>query len=574
MLSNLYINSLDSHSTSSSGSNSSNEISPVSHIYSNNNVDLMFENNIQFEDKSNSKNTFNKQDIKHFNSKQPCVVCGDCNATGQHYFVTACFGCKRCHLSGQSFTCRFNKNCKIDKNSRNSCRSCRFEKCLATGMQIQAIRPDRDRIGKQQNPRKKRNRKHEYERFPNSSEMDSSDNFEGDSIINYINDIDANIAKGIINTKFFKNDVGIDIVTIFQSLYILDDYRKSIKYNIGKSASVDDLKDAMKREVVLLIDWVDSIFRLANINSNHDKIKLIKHSFSIFHSFVLGSNNGNMVKDKKYLKFLFLCNETVLNKTLPTNISDSNLINQEIISKIDEYVCMPFAELEVSGKEKALLTVMLILEQSKCELSFETSVALQTLYNKVENALIQTIKINYDFKGTHFQMVRYGKFIRLLEQVQKIGILFDGTVNFKNIFNQTQLDLELCKLFEKNIKYEANCLPNGVEQRKEYPNEASTQINGLDHVVSDFSSNLNIIQQKSQPQSFCDQYFNNNPIDNNEMYDNRLFNSANSHHFPDNNFVFDNSCFSGQTNVLNNGYYNNHQNQLAIGNNLTFKFIN
>ncbi|VDP15326.1 unnamed protein product [Heligmosomoides polygyrus] len=37
---------------------------------------------------------------------------------------------------------------------RNVCRSCRFQKCLDVGMEPDAIRPDRDKTGRQKNPRR------------------------------------------------------------------------------------------------------------------------------------------------------------------------------------------------------------------------------------------------------------------------------------------------------------------------------------------------------------------------------------------------------------------------------------
>ncbi|PIO64277.1 zinc finger, C4 type [Teladorsagia circumcincta] len=45
------------------------------------------------------------------------------------------------------YTCRFEKACSIDKDHRNACRYCRFQKCLAVGMRPEAIQNERDRIG-------------------------------------------------------------------------------------------------------------------------------------------------------------------------------------------------------------------------------------------------------------------------------------------------------------------------------------------------------------------------------------------------------------------------------------------
>ncbi|VDL70320.1 unnamed protein product [Nippostrongylus brasiliensis] len=79
-----------------------------------------------------------------------CVVCGD-KAIGKHYGAVACNGCKgffrRSVFQNLQYTCRFEKNCSIDKDHRNACRFCRFQKCLADGMRPEAIQNERDRIG-------------------------------------------------------------------------------------------------------------------------------------------------------------------------------------------------------------------------------------------------------------------------------------------------------------------------------------------------------------------------------------------------------------------------------------------
>ncbi|KAI6221936.1 CBR-NHR-88 protein [Aphelenchoides fujianensis] len=93
-------------------------------------------------------------------STNVCVVCGD-EASGKHYQASTCFGCKgffrRTVRSNKEYTCRYEGRCQIDKIGRNICRSCRFRKCLSVGMDRDAIRPDRDKTGRQKNPRRTHN---------------------------------------------------------------------------------------------------------------------------------------------------------------------------------------------------------------------------------------------------------------------------------------------------------------------------------------------------------------------------------------------------------------------------------
>ncbi|PAV63590.1 hypothetical protein WR25_20853 [Diploscapter pachys] len=77
-----------------------------------------------------------------------CAVCGDSPAK-VHYGVLACFGCKgffrRAVKEGRNkYACRFERNCEVTKFDRNSCRYCRFRKCLMVGMNPDFVRPDRE----------------------------------------------------------------------------------------------------------------------------------------------------------------------------------------------------------------------------------------------------------------------------------------------------------------------------------------------------------------------------------------------------------------------------------------------
>ena len=67
-----------------------------------------------------------------------CVICGD-KATGNHYGVTSCEGCKgffkRTVQNKKVYTCRnLSKDCPIDKRHRNRCQFCRYQKCINAGM--------------------------------------------------------------------------------------------------------------------------------------------------------------------------------------------------------------------------------------------------------------------------------------------------------------------------------------------------------------------------------------------------------------------------------------------------------
>ncbi|XP_055851831.1 transcription factor HNF-4 homolog isoform X2 [Episyrphus balteatus] len=78
-----------------------------------------------------------------------CAICGD-RATGKHYGASSCDGCKgffrRSVRKNHLYTCRFSRNCVVDKDKRNQCRYCRLRKCFKAGMKKEAVQNERDRI--------------------------------------------------------------------------------------------------------------------------------------------------------------------------------------------------------------------------------------------------------------------------------------------------------------------------------------------------------------------------------------------------------------------------------------------
>ncbi|XP_067093486.1 nuclear receptor subfamily 1 group D member 2-like [Osmerus mordax] len=68
---------------------------------------------------------------------KPCFVCQD-KSSGYHYGVSACEGCKgffrRSVQKNIAFTCHREKNCIINKITRNRCQYCRLQRCFAVGM--------------------------------------------------------------------------------------------------------------------------------------------------------------------------------------------------------------------------------------------------------------------------------------------------------------------------------------------------------------------------------------------------------------------------------------------------------
>ncbi|CAD5225298.1 unnamed protein product [Bursaphelenchus xylophilus] len=77
-----------------------------------------------------------------------CRVCGAV-ANGIHFGIIACRACsaffRRSVAEERIYKCLHDKKCEISSDIRNSCRSCRFTKCLAVGMKVEKVQHPRDR---------------------------------------------------------------------------------------------------------------------------------------------------------------------------------------------------------------------------------------------------------------------------------------------------------------------------------------------------------------------------------------------------------------------------------------------
>ncbi|CAJ1084128.1 retinoic acid receptor beta-like [Xyrichtys novacula] len=86
---------------------------------------------------------------------KPCFVCQD-KSSGYHYGVSACEGCKgffrRSIQKNMVYTCHRDKNCIINKVTRNRCQYCRLQKCFGVGMSKESVRNDRNKK-KKENPK-------------------------------------------------------------------------------------------------------------------------------------------------------------------------------------------------------------------------------------------------------------------------------------------------------------------------------------------------------------------------------------------------------------------------------------
>lgn len=95
---------------------------------------------------SNSNNNSCSTPTSSSSPQMICMICDD-KATGLHYGIITCEGCKgffkRTVQNKRVYVCVADGQCLITKQQRNRCQYCRFQKCLRQGMVLAAVREDR-----------------------------------------------------------------------------------------------------------------------------------------------------------------------------------------------------------------------------------------------------------------------------------------------------------------------------------------------------------------------------------------------------------------------------------------------
>ncbi|CEF66957.1 Transcription factor HNF-4 homolog [Strongyloides ratti] len=221
---------------------------------------------------------------------EPCAVCGD-KSTGTHYGVISCNGCKgffrRTILRNQTFTCRFNENCTIDKNFRCACRFCRFKKCLDVGMKREAIQFERD-INSSPSIKRSDSLDNMDNSGPNSNKMNGSET----PSPSLIGNPDSSIVNNMQTPRKIKNEV-IDLLMeleIKNNNALCMHYRSSIitsnlinNGNGSAGAPVDvlqctteELNEISRTTLLVMVDWAKNVSPFPELPME-DKIILLKN---------------------------------------------------------------------------------------------------------------------------------------------------------------------------------------------------------------------------------------------------------------------------------------------------------
>uniref|UniRef100_A0A8C6USV6 Hepatocyte nuclear factor 4, alpha n=1 Tax=Neogobius melanostomus TaxID=47308 RepID=A0A8C6USV6_9GOBI len=223
--------------------------------------------------------------VGHLVAGSLCAICGD-RATGKHYGASSCDGCKgffrRSVRKNHMYSCRFNRQCIVDKDKRNQCRYCRLKKCFRAGMKKEAVQNERDRIS---------TRRSSYE---DSSLPSINALIQADVLSRQITS-PAPILNGDIRTK--------------------------------KIACISDVCESMKQQLLVLVEWAKYIPAFCDLPLD-DQVALL----SMLYKDILLLGNDHIIPRN--------CPELEVGRVAVRILDELVLPFQELQIDENEYACL------------------------------------------------------------------------------------------------------------------------------------------------------------------------------------------------------------------------------------------
>ncbi|PAV80535.1 hypothetical protein WR25_11388 [Diploscapter pachys] len=376
--------------------------------------------------RKNSINGMKPSKSTEFSNEQ-CRVCGDGNAK-MHYGVITCFGCKgffrRTLKRPAEYSCRHNGTCVVDRHERNSCRYCRFQKCLMVGMDPKAVRPDRDATGRHYQGRQRR------------SKLSADDEGEIDSewtrklpvdmrttLMQLLNvDLIVSAGDGTADPKTVYPLPHTSIRHLLEDPSLLDGKRSEMRYDSYREVDVDILPIIAHRCLIAMIDWADHLFDMMDLQNLDDKAAMVKAGFAPLTVFSFCSNTARTTKQPDIISlntFGFLKRETCRNWSEPYHFA--NRLADRCLDDLIE----PLRKMALKDEEVTLLKAIVILNPHRKQYSQEASEAIADLRDRVQETLYHVVR------ETHPKEVASSRFGNLLLFVPSVMML--GNVMMENL---------------------------------------------------------------------------------------------------------------------------------------------
>ncbi|XP_076300391.1 hepatocyte nuclear factor 4 isoform X1 [Lasioglossum baleicum] len=328
---------------------------------------------------------------------QHCAICGD-RATGKHYGAASCDGCKgffrRSVRKNHLYTCRFSRNCVVDKDKRNQCRYCRLRKCFKAGMKKEAVQNERDRISC---------RRPSYE--------EQSSNGSGLSVVS------------LLQAEMLSRQVGAALE--------LGSPSNDIDLSTKQIANINDVCDSMKQQLLILVEWAKYIPAFSELTLDDQVALLRAHAGE--HLLLGVARRSMQLKD-----VLLLGNNCIITKNCPVISLSAEGRNQDLdMSKVgvrvmDELV-KPLNEVQIDDTEFACLKAIVFFDPNAKGLSEPQRI--KQLRQQIQINLEDYISDRqYDSRG------RFGEILLTLPALQSISWQMIEQIQFVRLFGVAHID--------------------------------------------------------------------------------------------------------------------------------------
>lgn len=319
-----------------------------------------------------------------------CTICCD-RATGKHYGAASCDGCKgffrRSVRKNHSYTCRFSRNCVVDKDKRNQCRYCRLRKCFKAGMKKEAVQNERDRISC---------------RRQSMEEVDTSNGLS---------------VKFLLRAENFSRHFGA----------ALDDANDGDGDLSNKRyASINDVCDSMKQQLLILVEWAKSIPAFAELQLD-DQVGLLRAHAG--EHLLLGLSRRSMHLED----VLLLGNNCIITKQCPDSKMAPNLDISKIGARIIDELVSAIKDLKLDDSELACIKALVFFDPSIRGLNQPQKI--KALRHQVMNNLEDYVSDKqYDSRG------RFGEILLLLPVLQSITWQMIQQIELAKMFGVAHID--------------------------------------------------------------------------------------------------------------------------------------
>ncbi|KPU73637.1 uncharacterized protein Dana_GF14359, isoform C [Drosophila ananassae] len=359
-----------------------------------NNNNSMFSPNNNLSGNSSNSQLLQQQQHQQLQQQQQsptvCAICGD-RATGKHYGASSCDGCKgffrRSVRKNHQYTCRFSRNCVVDKDKRNQCRYCRLRKCFKAGMKKEAVQNERDRISCRR------------------TSNDDPDPGNGLSVISLVKA--ENESRQSKAGAAMEPNINEDLST-------------------KQFASINDVCESMKQQLLTLVEWAKQIPAFNELQLDDQVALLRAHAGE---HLLLGLSRRSMhLKD-----VLLLSNNCVITRHCPDPLVSPNLDISRIGARIIDELVVVMKDVGIDDTEFACIKALVFFDPNAKGLNEPHRI--KSLRHQILNNLEDYISDRqYESRG------RFGEILLILPVLQSITWQMIEQIQFAKIFGVAHID--------------------------------------------------------------------------------------------------------------------------------------